>query len=1758
MRNGIFAGGGPIGELARAFDWSQTALGPVETWPQSLKTSVSICLNSRFAIVIWWGKELVTLYNEGYAKILGNKHPDALGIGARELWPEIWHIIGPMLEGVMERGEATWSDNLLLVLERNGYPEEGYFTFSYSPVRDESGGVGGVITPVQETTSQVIGERRLRTLRDLADAARAANAQSGEEVCRLAGQTLAHNPWDVPFAAFYLFSADGDEAHLAGSSGVPSGSHLIPERVRIRESALEWPFAGAVQSGKTEVVPLPAALAEVPRGAWPVPPEQVLVMPVSPVGQRTGFAVLAVNPRKRLDEEYRGFLSLIGGHVTTAIAEARAWEEERKRAQALAELDRAKTAFFSNVSHEFRTPLTLMLGPLEEILTLNKTLPAHVAELARVTHRNGLRLQRLVNTLLDFSRIEAGRGRASYEPTELGTFTAELASVFRSTMERAGLRFTVACAPLAEPVHVDREMWEKVVLNLLSNAFKYTFEGTVTVTLREQDRRAVLTVEDTGTGIPERDLPHIFERFHRVEGARGRTQEGTGIGLALVAELINLHGGSIEARSTLGKGSTFTVSLPFGTAHVSREHTVAARKNASTARQAESYVDEAARWFPQERSVAAGAGSFTGQHAGTSLAPPARGRVSAGRVIVADDNADMRDYVARLLAGSYEVETAANGEQALASVLDRPPDLLLSDVMMPGIDGFGLVQTLRRRAETSALPVILLSARAGEEARVEGLQGGASDYLVKPFTARELLARVGAQIEMARLRKQAAAREAELRADAEAARDQAEMVLESITDAFITFDAEWRFIYVNKECERLLGMRREEMLGYAIWDLFPATLGTIVEREYRRAVREQVPVDFEYFHEPWNRWFAIRGYPTRDGGLSNYFRDITAGKQAQAALREQDALREADRRRWRELFFKVPAAVAILRGPDHVFDHVNAEYQRTVGRSASQLLGKPMRDVFPELNHQGYIQQLDSVYRTGTSCAAKEVLFRLNVREDGVLQDVYANCVYNATRDDAGRVDGVFVHAVVVTDLVMARKRIEETNQRLTLALAAARGLVYELDYRSGHVTREPGLEELTGWKSDEAQANRQWWLAKIHPDDRERVVGWKERVAADQTMRVLIYRFRHRNGDWRWVEDHALIHRDEAGEISRIIGIAIDVTVREQVQEELRQNRERFQTAVRAVSDLVWTNNAKGEMEGDQPGWGGFTGQSYEEYQGYGWAKAVHPEDAQPTIDAWNQAVAERKMFVFEHRVRRHDGVWRLFSIRALPILDAAGAVREWVGVHTDITDRRRAEEELRQSEERFRQLAESMPQIVWTGTPEGVCDYVNARWTEATGCDLAATQAGAYLRGMLPEDLAIFEGTITEGLRTGQPYSFECRFPSVSGELRWYLVRSIPVRNAKGEIIKWLGTSTDIDEQKRAAEALRLSEWRLRFTLDAARFGSFELNLRTLEAECSPLCDTIFGYENPRRWTYAGFLDHVLPEYRPDVERHVQKSLGGEGDANFECRIRRASDGAIRWIWSYGKIAAGAPGLMLGLVRDITERKEAEAALLEANEELRQANADLEQFGYSASHDLQEPLRNVTIYSELLVRDYSAKLDGKALQMLGYLSGGASRMQSMIRDLMAYTQVKKLQVVEDSDSMQAMADALANLANAITESGAKIEYGALPPVRIHKVYLQQLLQNLIGNALKYRSEEPPLIRVAAEKREREWLFSVSDNGIGIGADYHEQIFGLFKRLHGARYPGTGIGLAICKRTIERYGGRMWVASEPGKGSTFYFTVPL
>lgn len=1085
-------GGGEMGALMRAFDWSKTPLGPVETWSLTLRMMVNFLLANRFPALLWWGPEYIQIYNDPYHPIPGAKHPRSLGQPGRECWAEIWQVLGPLVDTPFNGGPPTWIEDLELEIHRSDFTEETHFTVAYSPVPDETApnGIGGVLATVHEITAKVIGERRTVILRDLGS--RAAEAKTAEAACRTAAATLQKYAKDIPFALLYLI-APGGSARLAAASGVDKGCQIAPTTIDLGETgrgAALWPLAIAERSEQMQVVEDLTAFDGVPPGPWSDPPGTALVVPIrsNMAHELAGFLVAGISSRLKLDESYRDFLDLAAGLIATAVANARAYEQERKRAEALAEIDRAKTAFFSNVSHEFRTPLTLMLGPLEGLLSKTGALAPEDREQIETAHRNSLRLLKLVNSLLDFSRIEAGRVKAYYAPVDLAALTADLASNFRSAVEAAGLQLVVDCRPLGQPVYVDREMWEKIVLNLLSNAFKFTFEGAITVRLRADAGSAVLTLSDTGTGIPESELPHIFERFHRVKGAKGRSFEGTGIGLALIQELVKLHDGAVAVKSTVGEGTTFTITLPLGAAHLPKDRIGSAPASLSTTMRVETYTGELLDWLAGNDSLAR---SDMPAHSDGGAGPGTR-----ASILLADDNADMREYVSRILGPSYDLAIATNGEEALELMRRNPPDLLLTDIMMPGIDGFELLSAVRSDARTQSLPVIFLSARAGEEARIEGLDAGADDYLVKPFTANELRARVRAHVEMARIRRESNARYREL--------------AEQVSDGIFVADAQGRYIDSNEAAAAMLGYTREELLTLSVPDVL------------ERGELERLPEQFE-------------------------------------------------------------------------------------------------------------------LLKTG---------------------------------------------------------------------------------------------------------------------------------------LRV--------QGDWRF---------------------------------------------------------------------------------------------------------------------RRKDG---------------------------------------------------------------------------------------------------------------------------------------------------------------------------------------------------------------------SVFVGDLIGRQFPD-------------------------------------------GHMQGVVRDVTQRRRAE-------EELRCANRDLEQFAFTASHDLQEPLRSIMIYSELLTKNYLGKLDGDAVEFLDYVRNGASRMEVLIRDILTYTRVTSLEKpVKPEDAAAALEAALANLAGVVSEASAQVSAGDLPSVPVHKTHLQQLFQNLVGNAVKYRrSGVPPLIRIAAGRQGDKWQFSVEDNGIGIEPEYQERVFRMFKRLHtGTEYSGTGIGLTICQRIVERYEGRIWVESEPGRGSTFYFTLP-
>jgi PAS domain S-box-containing protein len=511
-------------------------------------------------------------------------------------------------------------------------------------------------------------------------------------------------------------------------------------------------------------------------------------------------------------------------------------------------------------------------------------------------------------------------------------------------------------------------------------------------------------------------------------------------------------------------------------------------------------------------------------------------------------------------------------------------------------------------------------------------------------------------------------------------------------------------------------------------------------------------------------------------------------------------------------------------------------------------------------------------------------------------------------------------------------------------------------------------------------------------------------------------------------------VFRSAAGEPLFRAAYFADISDRKRAELNLRHSEERFRAAAEAMGDVIWTSNTKGEMIGEQPGWAAFSGQSFEEYQGFGASETVHPEDA-ALYREWERAVADPRKFTTEIRMRRHDAVYRLMSITAVPVFAEDGGVREWVGALTDTTELRRGEEEVRESDERFQGLATAFPQLVWSSKPDGNLEYANSLWREYTSSGESEGEKALWDDLLHPDDAGPHMEYWRESMASGKMFESQVRLRRASdGSYRWFICRAVAVRGRDNRIVRWLGACTDINDQMNYAADLRL-----------------------------------------------------------------------------------------------------------------------------ANEALQRSNADLEQFAYAASHDLQEPLRMISLYTQLLQEEYAGHLDATARSYVDFAVSGVQRMERLLQDLMAYSRVSRgpSDPVESSDAAVAVEAALGNLEAAVRKSGAQFHIGRLPPVAVPSVHLVLLFQNLVGNALKYAGDRVPEVWIDAEPADKLWKFMVRDNGIGIEPQYAKQIFGVFKRLHGAEYEGTGIGLAVCQRIVERTGGRIWLESTPGEGSIFHFTLP-
>jgi len=1625
-------GGGELGELIRSYDWSKTSLGTPDTWPQSLKTCVRIMLTSRQPIWIGWGKELIKLYNDPYKAIVGGKHPWALGQPASVVWKDIWMDIEPMLKTVMEKDEGTYVESQLLIMVRNGYPEETYYTFSYTPIPGDKGGTAGMICANTDDTERILNERQLRTLRDLGKTL--AGLQSVNEVYEKTMSVLEANSKDFPFGILYKIDNEGRTAESVAYAGIDKDQVILPATINLLQPSRDtYNFCDAFEKKEIIVCENKSRRKNIPKGAWEIEATHFINIPVinSRSGHPSAMIVAGLNPYRIFNESFRQFTTLIADQVALEVNNVLAFEEERKRAEALAEIDKAKTIFFSNISHEFRTPLTLMLGPLEELMNRPKNqLGEDERQKIETTHRNAIRLLRLVNNLLDFSRIEAGRVRAQFQLTDIARFTTDLASGFRSVIESAGLKFRVNCEYIVQPVYIDKSMWEKIVLNLLSNAFKYTLNGSISISLSTNNGIAELKVKDTGVGIPEEELPRMFERFHRVQNVSGRTYEGTGIGLSLVNELVKLHGGNVSVTSQVGKGSEFTVSIPIGRKHLPQDQLLEADQHFD-ARLSDTFIEEADLFL----------GDSPVHHNGEQ---PKRGNVPT--VLIVDDNADMRKYLSTILSDHYNIVTASNGMDALHKLETNIPALVLTDVMMPIMDGIQLLKTIKEDKKYAGIPVILLTARAGEESRIEGYETGADDYLVKPFSSKELLARISAQL-------------ATRKKIEEYGRQLEYFIKEAPVGIIVYRGREFIVDVANEKALEMWGKTLEEVKGKKIKDIFPevyadekiqvlydASVWKFLQGE--SFVVTEAEITFNRNGKSYTGWYNYTHEPVRDidgniTGILAVANEVTEQVLARKKIEENEAILRKT---------KEQLELSINAGGIGIWLWDVKNNSMTWSKEQMEMFG-----VLPGEFKGGAEDFFDSIVfddKAKVYAATKldfeksgnQYEFRIK-RKDGATRWIQSKSRAFFGQDGKPRyITGVNI------DITEQKEAEEKLKFAATLTDSIADAVIAcetaENNYRI--TSWNDGAEQIYGWKAEEVIGRpTSDVLQTVSLIDSGREDRWKQIVTKGHWREEAIQK--HKDGRSIVIQATLSVVRDKKGKEIGVVAVNRDITDQKKVEEAYKNAKEQLELTFKNIPSGVYQFNSKGKLEYINK-WGA-------ELMGYGSVEEVlaepdmeqlrrhmyetfivldesgnaFPVEKGSTSQAFSTGLRSETISQFIHK-QTGEIFWILSN--STPLYNEDGELSFVLTTATDITVQKIAEQRIRESEQLLKHSNEQL-EHTFKNIPAGVF-LLNRNGEMIFVNDIAAEMCGYASAGemmkvgdpfiigehihetfdLFDEDGLPLPGENTPSsktLKTGKPAEAVIKVVNKKdGYYYWVLSRSSPLFDEQGAFSRVLIISAYVTQQKVAEQRIKLNEEKFRdlsITLEEevkqriaelteknrqlieaqqiANLGSWEWDVVTNELTWSDNLYRIYDIDSPDPVTYDKFRSLLHPADRGYVEKIIESSLKEKRFQEFYHRIITPA-GAVKTLHSRGEVIADDKGNIMKLVgtaQDVTAQKIIEDKLIDTNEKLEQRNVFVEKL-INSSPDLimviDKKLRFITLNKKaesVIQPHFSGKLIGKKI---------------------------------------------------------------------------------------------------------------------------------------------------------------------------------
>ncbi len=867
----------------------------------------------------------------------------------------------------------------------------------------------------------------------------------------------------------------------------------------------------------------------------------------------------------------------------------------------------------------------------------------------------------------------------------------------------------------------------------------------------------------------------------------------------------------------------------------------------------------------------------------------------------------------------------------------------------------------------------------------------------------------------------------------------------------------------------------------------------------------------------------------------------------------------------------------------------NDAYRPSLGNDGKHphALGKPGEEVWPEIWH--IIKPLiDQVLAGGEATWSEDQL--IPIYRNGKMEDVYWTFSYSAVYDESGRPAGVFVTCTETTEKVKVFRDFRESEERFRGAVAAVQSILWTNNAKGEMEGEQPGWASLTGQSYEQYQGYG--WAAAIHPEDSQPTIDqWNEAVR-ERKMFVFHHRVRLRNGDWGWFSIRALPLLNSDGTIREWVGVHTDVTEQRQAEQALKESTEFFRTLADNIQNLAWMANGEGWIFWYNKRWYEYTGTTLEEMEGWGWEKVHHPDHIGRVTAFVKEAWQKNTPWELTFPLRGADGDYRWFLTRVYPILNATGEVIRWIGTNTDITEQK-------QAEEKFRYLANQLPMWVWMADKHVNVTYANSELLNYIGIAHFSDFTGQVWEQVVhPEDVPVVHRVFDESYNEQKPYEIECRFKNAAtGAYEWFSIKGVP-RIENDVFAGFIGTGFNIQQRKILTENLELQVAQRTTEL-------IELN-KTLENKNTDLSNTqhflqtvldssvelVCAFDARLNYTFvnkkaeefmgiqaADIIGKNIAEVSSKVTEYtnyeqMQKALAGELVYTQQKEVSLDKNSVLESYFIPLKRDGKVTGIVT-LSRDITpfirlteKLKQANQELERTNTNLQRSNEDLQQFAHVASHDLKEPVRKIKLFGNFLSREFADHLPETGKLYLHKIQHSADRMYTMIDGVLSYSSLSAAQqLMEKVDLSEVLRSIESDLEVVIEQKKAILTYTPLPVIEGSSILLYQLFYNLINNALKFsRTDSRPLITVESEvfsnatAANNPYLrIRVKDNGIGFSTEEAQKIFKTFVRLNSKdEYEGTGLGLALCQRIVERHGGSINAEGQPGKGAVFVVDLPM